>query len=71
MWFYKGGKCGCFVLIKNDIIESKPPNVQSDFTCNPTFACNPTLRESDFTFNPGSTIEKRGEHSREGKEVMK
>ena len=35
MWFYKGGKCGYFVLIKNDILEYNLPYVQSNFTCNP------------------------------------
>ena len=27
-------KCGCLVLIKNDILEYNMPYVQSDFTCN-------------------------------------
>ena len=31
MWLYKGGKCGCCVLV----LEYNLPYVQSNFTCNP------------------------------------
>ena len=34
-FFYKGGKCECFILVINDILEYNLPYVQSDFTCNP------------------------------------
>ena len=34
VWFYKGGKRGCFILIINAILEYNPPYMQSDFTCN-------------------------------------
>ena len=33
-FFYKGGKCECFILVINDILEYNLPYVQSDFTCN-------------------------------------
>ena len=32
--FTKGGKCGCFVLIKNDFFDVNPPYGQSDYTIN-------------------------------------
>ena len=35
VWFHKGGKSGCCVLLINDILEYNPPYVQSNFTCNP------------------------------------
>ena len=34
-FFYIGGKCECFILVINDILEYNLPYVQSDFTCNP------------------------------------
>ena len=32
MWFYKGGKCGCFVLRNKWFFEVNPPYGESDFT---------------------------------------
>ena len=32
--FTKGGKCGCIVLIKNDVLGYNPPYMQFNFTCN-------------------------------------
>ena len=35
IWFCKGGKCGCFVLINKWFFEVNPPYGQSNFTVNP------------------------------------